>query len=159
MSDDLIIRDATVGDLVAVVGLYADDMIGATRESPGEPLDPAYYEGFAALEADPRSRLLVAELGGRIVGTLQLTFLPGVSRRGTERAQLEAAHVSSDVRNQGIGRRLALYALDEARARGCTLAQLTSNLRRVDAHRFWQSLGFEITHVGMKLTLAGDPGQ
>lgn len=151
--DGLVIRDATATDLVAVVGLYADDMIGVTRESPGDPLDPEYYQGFAAIQADPRNRLVVADLDGRVVGTLQLTFLPGVSRRGAERAQIESVHVAPDVRDRRIGRRLAIWALDQAADRGCALVQLTSDLRRTDAHRFWQSLGFEASHVGMKLTV------
>jgi len=150
----VVIRDACVADLAAVVSLYADDAIGASREAPGQPLDPAYVRGFAAIEADPRSRLIVAEVEGRVVGTLQLTYLPGVNRRGAERAQIEAAHVAGDVRNRRIGRRLVAYALTEARAHGAVLAQLTTDGRRGAAHRFWLSCGFEASHIGMKQTLS-----
>ncbi|HWG73703.1 MAG TPA: GNAT family N-acetyltransferase [Acidimicrobiales bacterium] len=147
----LVIRDAAAADLAAVVALYADDILGATRESPDEPLDPGYRRGFDAVAADPRNRLLVAELDGVVVGTLQLTWIPGVSRHGAERALIEAVHVASELRGRGVGRRLATHAIGEAAARGCALVQLTSDLRRPDAHRFWQSLGFEPSHVGMKL--------
>lgn len=149
----LAIRDADASDLPAVVALYADDMIGAGRETPGHPLDPRYLEGFEAIQADPRNRLVVAEIDGQVVGTLQLTFIPGVARRGAERAEIEAVHVARGFRNNGVGRHLAEWAIAQARGRGCALVQLTSDRRRTDAHRFWASVGFELTHAGMKLPL------
>ena len=147
------VRDARQADLPAIVALYADDELGSTREHPGEPLAEEYVRAFAAIGDDPRTRLVVAEVDGAVVGTLQLTFLPHVVRRGGERAQIEAVRVASSHRGSGLGRELLTWAVDQARARGCVLVQLTTDATRLDAHRFYESLGFTASHVGMKLTL------
>jgi GNAT superfamily N-acetyltransferase len=147
------IRDAEERDLPAVVALYADDDLGATRERPGEPLAAEYRRAFAAITEDPRTRLVVAEAGGDVVGTLQLTFLPHLVRRGGERAQVEAVRVASSQRGGGLGRELLGWAVDQARDRGCVLVQLTTDVSRSDARRFYESLGFTASHLGMKLDL------
>lgn len=146
---DVIFRSAAETDLPAIVGLLADDAISAGRE--GEP--EAYRAAFAAIEADPRNHLIVAEVGGVVAGTLQLTFIPGLSRMGAERAQIEAVRVASAYRRRGLGREMITWAVDEARSRGCRVVQLTSDKRRSDAIRFYRSLGFEMTHEGLKLLL------
>jgi GNAT superfamily N-acetyltransferase len=146
------LRDARRADVPAIVALLADDTLGAGREGP---LDDAYWTAWEQLEADPRSRLLVAEADGRVVGTLQLTLLPGLSRHGMLRAQIEAVRVSSDQRGQRLGRRLIEWAVEQARAQGCGLVQLTSDKRRADAIRFYESLGFTPSHEGLKLPLTG----
>ena len=148
-----VVRDAEERDLPAIVALYADDDLGSTREQPGEPLAEEYRRGFAAVTADPRTRLVVAELDGAVVGTLQLSFLPHVVRRGGERAQVEAVRVASSSRGSGLGRALLTWAVEQARERGCVLVQLTTDAARPDAHRFYESLGFTASHVGMKLAL------
>jgi len=149
VSTDVIFRSATEADLPAIVSLLADDMIGAGRE--GE--SGAYLAAFRAVDADPRNHLVVAEIDGEVAGTLQLTYIPGISRMGTERAQIEAVRVAAAHRSRGLGREMIAWALDQARARGCGLVQLTSDKRRADAIRFYTSLGFEPTHEGMKLAL------
>jgi GNAT superfamily N-acetyltransferase len=149
----VIVRDAQERDLPAIVALYADDELGSTRERPGEPLAAEYRRAFAAVTDDPRTRLVVAEADGEVVGTLQLTFLPHVVRRGGERAQVEAVRVASSHRGSGLGRELLTWAVEQARDRGCVLVQLTTDAARPDAHRFYESLGFTASHVGMKLTL------
>jgi GNAT superfamily N-acetyltransferase len=146
--DDLVIRRATAADVGAVVAMLADDPLGARRESPG---DPAYAAAFAQIDADPRQYLAVAVSGGEVVGTLQLTFIPGLSRRGATRALIEAVRVRADQRGSGLGRRLAEWAIETSRARGAALVQLTTDASRADAHRFYERLGFQATHVGMKL--------
>ncbi len=147
---EITIRRATAADVDPIVALLADDPLGATREKPG---DPAYLEAFAVIDADPHQRLVVAEAAGEVVGTLQLTFTAGLSRLGTTRATVEAVRVRSDQRGNGLGERLLRWAVDEARARGCGVVQLTTDASRVDAHRFYERLGFTASHVGMKLTL------
>ena len=149
----MIVRDAQEGDLPAIVALYADDELGSTREQPGEPLAAEYLRAFAAVTDDPRTRLVVAETDGMVVGTLQLSFLPHLVRRGGERAQVEAVRVASSQRGSGLGRELLIWAVEQARARGCVLVQLTTDSSRPDAHRFYESLGFTASHVGMKLAL------
>jgi GNAT superfamily N-acetyltransferase len=146
-------RDATAADLPAIVALYADDVLGAGREQPDDPLPQRYRDAFAEIAADPRHRLVVVEDAAQVVATLQLSFLPHLVRGGGERAQLEAVRVAATHRGSGLGRRLVEWAIDRARERGCALVQLTTDATRPDAHRFYESLGFRPTHVGMKLPL------
>jgi GNAT superfamily N-acetyltransferase len=146
---DVIFRSAIETDLPAIVALLADDVIGAGREGESD----AYLTAFRAVDADPRNELVVAEVGGEVAGTLQLTYIPGISRMGTERAQIEAVRVAAAYRGHGLGRQLIAWAVDQARERGCGLVQLTSDKRRTDAIRFYESLGFEPTHEGLKLPL------
>jgi GNAT superfamily N-acetyltransferase len=161
---EVIFRRATRADVPAVLGLLADDPIGATREQTpaagtaggpdvAEAVDAAYWRAFEQIDVDPRNELIVADEGGTVVGTCQLTFTPSLSRRGTERMTIEAVRVHGDLRGRGVGRAMMRWALDRARERGCTLAQLTTDKRRVDAHRFYVSLGFTASHEGLKLTL------
>ena len=145
---DVEIRRATAADVPAIVAMLADDPLGATRESPG---DPAYAAAFAEIDADPRQYLAVASVAGSVVGTLQLTFIPGLSRRGSTRALIEAVRVRSDRRGDGLGRLLAEWAIETARSRGAALVQLTTDAGRAEAHRFYERLGFVASHVGMKL--------
>lgn len=147
------IRRASAADLEAIVALLADDALGSTRESPGPPLDPCYVEAFAAIARDPNQFLAVAEDDGEIVGCLQLSFIPGLSRRGLWRGQIESVRVASARRGGGLGRVLFEWAIAECRRRGCGLVQLTTDKARPDALRFYESLGFVASHEGMKLTL------
>ncbi|MEU4373761.1 GNAT family N-acetyltransferase [Pseudonocardia alni] len=147
-----VLRRATARDVPAVVALRADDPLGATRETP-EDLAP-YLAAFAELDADPRHLLLVADDDGTVVGTLQLSLLPGLARRGALRARIEAVRVAAGRRGDGLGATMVRYAVDEARRRGAALVQLTSDRSRTDAHRFYERLGFLRTHDGFSLPLA-----
>jgi GNAT superfamily N-acetyltransferase len=148
------LRRATAADLPAVVGLLAADQRGATRDGVRDARDLAAYErAFRAIDADPAHLLLVADAGGDIVATLQLSFIPGLARRGTLRAQIEAVRVAARFRNQGLGSAVIGWAIAEARRRGCSLVQLTSDKSRADAHRFYERLGFVASHEGLKLAL------
>ena len=155
----LVFREATRADLPAVVALLADDDIarerGSFRTGPGdaEPVPAKLTAAFEAITADPRNELVVADENGTVVGTCQLTFIPGLSRGGADRMTIEAVRVRADRRGAGLGRRMMAYALGRARERGCALAQLTTDKRRADAHRFYESLGFVASHEGMKLPL------
>jgi GNAT superfamily N-acetyltransferase len=147
------VRDAVASDLPAIVALLADDVLGANRERPDEPMAEPYVRAFDAIDRDPNHRLLVVEAEGRIVATLQLSFLPCLTHVGSERAQIEAVRVASDRRGSGLGREFVQWAIDQARARGCGQVQLMTNAERPDSHRFYEQLGFRRTHVGMKLDL------
>lgn len=149
----LVIRTATAHDLPAVVRLLADDTLGAARERHSDPLPDEYTRAFTAMQAQGGNDLLVATLDDEIVGCLQLTIIPGLSRFGAVRGQLEGVRVSSTHRGRTIGEALVRHAIDRCRAAGCSLVQLTSDVTRVDAKRFYERLGFEATHVGMKLKL------
>ena len=146
------LRRATAADVPAIVALLAADQLGATRDG-GEDLAP-YERAFAALDADPAQLLAVAAApGGAVVGTFQLTIIPGLARRGASRAQIEAVRVRADHRDRGLGGAMMAWAIGEARRRGCALVQLTTDKRRADAHRFYERLGFTASHEGLKLML------
>ena len=147
------IRAARRSDVPAIVRLLADDVLGATREQPAEPLAQAYWDAFDAMNAQAGNELFVAEEDGEVLGCLQLCVIPGLSRLGLTRGQLEGVRVSSRQRGKRIGEALVLAAIDRSRALGCGVVQLTTDRSRVDAHRFYERLGFEATHIGMKLTL------
>jgi GNAT superfamily N-acetyltransferase len=149
----LAFRRAASGDLEAIVGLLADDPIGSARESIGAELDSAYAAAFAAIERDPNQLLAVADRDGRVIGVVQLSFIPGLTRRGMWRGQIEGVRIAGAERGTGTGRAMLLWAADECRKRGCGLVQLTSDKRRSDAHRFYEALGFEATHEDYKLAL------
>jgi GNAT superfamily N-acetyltransferase len=146
----VVVRRARADDVPAIVALLAADAIGGGRE--GADLAP-YEAAFAAVDADPAHLLVVAEADGVPVATLQLSVVPALARRGALRGQLEAVHVAPGHRGTGLGTALVGWAVEEARRRGCTLVQLTSDLRRTDAHRFYERLGFTASHVGFKREL------
>jgi GNAT superfamily N-acetyltransferase len=146
------VRRAVRADVPAIVALIAADQIGATRD--GGELEP-YERAFAAIDADPAQLLVVVtDADGAVVGTLQLTFIPGLARRGALRAQIEAVRIDERLRGRGLGQALFEWAIAEARRRGCALVQLTTDKRRADAHRFYGRLGFTASHEGFKLRLA-----
>lgn len=146
-----LVRRATREDVPAIVALLVDDPLGSSRESEGE--DTAYLKAFDLIDADPAHELVVLDDGGEVIGTLQLTLLPGLSRHGALRAQIEAVRIASSRRGQGLGEGLFQWAIDESRRRGAVLVQLTTDASRDGAHRFYERLGFVASHVGMKLPL------
>ena len=151
----VLLRAAVAADLPDLVRMLAADSLGSSRE--GDPSDPEqlepYRRAFAEIDADPAHLLLVAEAAGTVVGTLQLSVLPGLARRGAPRAQIEAVRVGASMRGRGLGELMLRWCIDEARRRGCRLVQLTTDKSRADAHRFYRRLGFVASHEGMKLTL------
>lgn len=151
MTAELLIRDAKLADLQAIIDLIRDDVLGAGRE--GTTVDAAYERAFHEIVNDPRNRQLVAERAGDIVGSMQLTYIPGLGHHGAERSQVESVRVSSACRGQGIGEQMMRWAIEDARARGCAFVQLATTKSRVDAQRFYARLGFVASHEGMKLEL------
>ena len=149
----LILREARREELPTIVRMLADDALGQKRHRVEEPLPGAYYAAFDAIAASPNNLLCVAEQNGEIVGTLQLTFIPGLDYLGAERMLIEAVRVRGERRNAGIGEAMIARAIEIAQKRGCQRVELTSSASRKDAHRFYQRLGFAASHVGMKLML------
>jgi GNAT superfamily N-acetyltransferase len=148
---DYTIRRARRHDIGAIVHMLADDQLGATRDDPGN-LDP-YLRAFDDIDADPNQLLVVAVAEDEPVGTLQLTIIPGLARRGSLRGQIEAVRIRADHRGSGLGTSIMEWAIDESRRRGCSLVQLTSDISRTEAHRFYERLGFTPSHAGFKLKL------
>lgn len=151
-----VLRTAEARDVPAILGLLAEDSLAAGREDTAE-LEP-YLAAFAAIDADPAHLLVVGELcqpegSPQVVATFQLSMLPGLSRRGSWRAQIEAVRVAGTMRGNGLGRLMIEWALAESRRRGAAMVQLTTDKSRTAAHRFYARLGFAASHEGMKLTL------
>jgi GNAT superfamily N-acetyltransferase len=148
------LRRARAADVPAIIGLLADDPLGAGRDGLRTAADLAAYEqAFALIDSDPAHLLVVAETDGAVVGTMQLSFLPGLARRGALRAQIEAVRVAAGWRSRGLGSAMFGWAIGEARRRGCGLVQLTTDKSRGEAHRFYAELGFVASHEGLKLAL------
>lgn len=147
------IRRAERSELKAILALLADDELGAQREKVSDPIPAEYAAAFEAIERDPNQFLAVMVDGDEVVGTLQLTFIPGLARGGARRGQIEAVRVARNRRSEGLGERLFEWAIEQCRARGCRLVQLTTDRQREDAHRFYDRLGFVPSHIGYKLTL------
>ena len=146
-------RPANLTDLPAIVAMLADDPLGATRERPQDPLPPEYTRAFEAIQADPNIELMVTCLDEVVIGVLQMTFIPAISRMGSWRALIEGVRVASNHRSAGIGTLMLKKAIEQARERGCRMVQLTTDKSRVDAKRFYEALGFVASHEGMKLSL------
>ncbi|GGB37434.1 acetyltransferase [Tistrella bauzanensis] len=150
---DPIIRPATTDDLPAIIALLADDVLGRTREDASMPPADAYVRAFDAMMADGNQIQVVADRDGVVVGTLQVTIIPGLSRMGQTRGQIEGVRVAASERGAGLGEALIRWAIEACRTRGCALVQLTTDRSRTDAHRFYDRLGFTASHLGYKLTL------
>jgi GNAT superfamily N-acetyltransferase len=149
----MIFRDAILADLPTIIAMLAEEQIGGRADDPSEPLDPAYLAAFDAIDRDPDQRLIVAELEGAIIGTMQLSWLPGLLNRGAWRGQIEAVRIASDKRSLGLGAAMIGWAVERFRERDCFMAQLTSNNDRAAAHRFYERLGWKKSHSGFKLEL------
>ncbi len=153
-SPAVVLRRARPGDVPAIVDLLAADQLGATRDGVKTDADMrAYQQAFEQIDTDAAHVLVVAEAEDRVVGTMQLSYLPGLARRGALRAQIEAVRVHQAYRGRGLGQAMVSWAIGQARERGCALVQLTTDKSRTDAHRFYERLGFIASHEGMKLTL------
>lgn len=152
----LLFRPAVRDDLPEIVRLLADDVLGSKREEYVLPLPDNYHAAFDAIDRDPNNELIVAEIKEKVIGVLQMTYIPYLTYRGSWRAIIEGVRVDSSLRSSGIGRQLFTWAIERARTRGCRMIQLTSDKERPDAIRFYQSLGFTASHEGLKLHLTKD---
>ena len=146
-------RLAQRSDVPSIVRMLADDELGSQREKYVEPLPVSYYTAFERIDGDANQELIVAELNGAVIGTLQLMFLPSISFQGGLRAQVESVRVDKPYHGQGIGSEMMKWTIARARDRGAHVVQLTTHKSREDAHRFYERLGFKGTHLGMKLSL------
>jgi ribosomal protein S18 acetylase RimI-like enzyme len=145
-------RKATINDLRAILSLLLDeDELGQKNELMGQELDHAYIEAFRKIDSDPNHYLMVVESGTQILGTCHLTLLPSLTFKGTTRMQVEAVRVAEKHRGYQIGEWMLLAAIDHATSKGASIIQLTTNSKRLRAKKFYEKLGFEATHEGMKL--------
>jgi GNAT superfamily N-acetyltransferase len=151
---DIVCRDADLSDLPAIIALLADDELGKARNPPMADTEEAYRAAFAEIQASPDNGYVVAVFEAGIVGCYQLTFIRGLSFTGGLRAQIESVRIASALRGRGLGTALMQDAVQRARGRGAFLVQLTTDQRRPQTRRFYERLGFEASHHGMKLRLS-----
>jgi len=152
MTNAVTLRRACRDDVAAIVAMLADDHLGRGRERVEDPLPPAYYAAFAAIDSAGHIQMIVAQDdSGAVLGCLQLCILPGLSSQGASRGIIEDVRVASQCRGRGIGEQMVRWAIDEARGRGCRLLELFTHQTRVDAQRFYARLGFSPSHVGMTM--------
>lgn len=150
---EIAFRRAERTDVAAIVAMLADDMLGSAREDAREPLAEGYLRAFEAIDVDPNQLLAVMTEAGRVIGTLQLTFIAGLYRQGALRGQVEAVRVIRDRQGAGLGQKMIEWAVGQCRDRGCAIVQLTTDRSRHDAHRFYERLGFRQSHFGYKIDL------
>lgn len=153
MTSEPSFRKATRADLPEILRMLVDDKLGREREDFADPLPRVYYDAFEKVDSSPDNELIVAELDGRVAGSMQLTWIPSITFRGGMRLLVEAVRVDSPLRGRGVGEAMFRWAIERARERGCVMVQLTTNLRRPDALRFYERLGFVNSHSGLKLYL------
>jgi len=153
VEESLGFRIATVQDLNQIVAMLADDVLGSKRERYEQPLPNSYMEAFHAITADPNNELVVAHFGDEVVGVQQITFTPYITHQGGWRATIEGVRTASFVRGKGVGAKMINWAIERAKERGCHLIQLTTDKQRPDTLRFYERLGFQATHEGLKMKL------
>lgn len=146
-------RKATRKDLPAIVEMLANDKLGMQREAFSNPLPASYVKAFEEIEKDPNQELIVGELNGEVISTLQMTYIPGLTYQGSIRVLVEAVRVRDELTGKGIGKQMMEYVVQRAKERDAYIIQLTSNKQRPDAIRFYARLGFEASHEGMKMFL------
>lgn len=150
---DLIFAQAKREDVPKLVDLLAEDLLGRQREDNSRPIAHSYLDAFDAIDADSNNQLLVVRSEGKLVGMLQLTFIPYLTHQGSWRCLIEGVRIHHDFRGVGLGEKMFHHAIALAKTKGCHIVQLTSDKQRPDALRFYQKLGFKATHEGFKLVL------
>jgi GNAT superfamily N-acetyltransferase len=143
-------RAATPADLPFIIALIVEDSVISTGDDPADAAHPDYVNALAEITADPNEQMIIVEEDSVPVGCFQLSYLPGLMRRGMKRGQIEVVHVAQTHRNRGIGGEMMRWAVERCRENGCSMVQLTSNKKRLDAHRFYERLGFLKSHEGFK---------
>ncbi|MBM4222519.1 MAG: GNAT family N-acetyltransferase [Gammaproteobacteria bacterium] len=146
-------RKATLHDLPRLIELLLEDELGQMRESSSNVLDEKYIKAFHKIDADLNQYLMVIENQVEIVGTCHLTIMPSLTFIGSTRMQIEAVRVAEKYRGQQIGTWMFEQAIQYALDHDASIIQLTTNKKRPKAKHFYEKLGFESSHEGMKLYL------
>jgi len=149
----LVYRAATPADLPFILALIVEDSVISTGDEPADADHPDYLDALAQITADPNQEMIIVEADSVPIGCFQLSYLPGLMRRGQKRGQIEVVHVAQSHRNRGVGAEMMRWAIDRCRQNHCSMVQLTSNKQRLDAHRFYERLGFLKSHEGFKYYL------
>jgi len=148
-----VFRTATKQDLPQLVSLLADDPIGINREDPTTPINQHYFDAFQQIDMDPNNSLIVIEQNQCIVGMMQLTFIPYLTHIGSWRCLIEGVRIEKKFRGNGLGKAMIQWAINKAKQKPCGIVQLTTDKQRPDAIKFYQTLGFKVSHEGLKLAI------
>ncbi|NMD09377.1 MAG: GNAT family N-acetyltransferase [Phyllobacteriaceae bacterium] len=145
---EFLIRRAALSDLPRILALLTDDDLGKLVDTR---VNEEHRAAFHAIDGDADQFLAVGEVEGVVVATLQLTFVPGLSRNGMRRALVEAVRVDRSVRGRGLGAQMMRWALEKSAKEGCGMVQLLMDKRRIDSGRFYESFGFTRSHDGFRM--------
>ncbi len=96
---------------------------------------------------------MVVESNREIVATCHLAIMPSLTFTGATRMQIEAVRVAEKYRGKKIGEWMMNAAITYAKSKGATILQLTTNKKRLRTKNFYEKIGFEASHEGMKLYL------
>jgi len=146
-------RKVTLNDLPRLIELLLEDELGQARESKSAAVHENYIKAFHKIDIDPNQYLMVVENGDEIIGTCHLTIMPSLTFIGSTRMQIEAVRVAAKYRGQKIGSWMFDQAISYAKEHDVSIIQLTTNKKRPKAKHFYEKLGFEASHEGMKLYL------
>ena len=144
------VREATADDFDALLRLL-DGMDESMYGVRGHAVERDVRSLYDSVLADPDQRLLVAEDGGRLVGSAHLMVLRHFGRSLSRSGVVEGVVVDAAYRRAGVGAALMREVAEAARRAGCYKLALTSNLARPGAHRFYSRLGWKRTHYGYSL--------
>lgn len=147
------IRNASSDDLPSIIQLLADDLLAAQREDSGMPPNTRYLKAWDNIAKNKNSEIFVVEDQAKVIGVAQLDYLQHLTYQGGRRAQIEGVRVHKEYRSKGVGKKLFQFLIEKARQSDCHLVQLTTDITRPNALKFYESLGFVQSHVGMKLHL------
>jgi GNAT superfamily N-acetyltransferase len=143
------IRKAVEEDVAAVIDLYAQpDMDNGNVLSLVEA-----KKLFQKFSLYPSYHLYVASQNNKVIGTFALLIMDNLAHHGTPSAIVEDVAVDSLCQSQGVGKLMMEYAMRLCKEAGCYKLVLSSNVRRVRAHQFYESLGFRQHGVSFLVAL------
>jgi GNAT superfamily N-acetyltransferase len=137
--EGILIREAREEDVAEILKLYRDAELGVENEFTMEQA----CAQLAVFRKYPSYRIFVAVEEGRVVGTYELLIMDNMAKGGRKSGVVEDVAVSPDYRGRGVGRALMMHAREQCRQASCYKFVLSSNLKRVEAHAFYEALGFE----------------
>ncbi len=149
--NQLIFREALAKDLATIIKFLSQDEVSGSRENSSAEVTQEYLNAFKRIEDDKNNELIVAEIDSKVVGTLQIAYIPYLTGQGEIRAQIEAMQIDPGLRGAGVGTKLMSWAIERAKEKGCGMVQLNCHKLRERSHNFYKKLGFTPTHLGFKL--------
>ncbi len=136
---DVITREATKSDLPQIIGLLSQLSLRGESDTPLKKAESI----FKKIRRYPFYKIYVTVLDEQIVGVFELLIMDNLAHLGMPSAIIEDVVVAAEHRRRGIGKVMMNYAMNVCREMGCYKITLSSNLKREEAHDFYESLGFQ----------------